>query len=74
MFADIDNRFVNYNSPAILRSIKESRRALLFEGLSVGKMFEFDSSTVREYRGSLGRDEMFFIDDSEIKKVKMIWQ
>lgn len=74
VFADIDNRFVNYNSPAILSSIKESRRALLFEGLSVGKMFEFDSSTIREYRGSLGRDEMFFIDDSEIKKVKMIWQ
>lgn len=73
VFADIDNRFVNYNSPAILRNLKENRRALLFEGLSVGKMFEFDSSTVREYRGALGRDEMFYIDDSEVKKVKMIW-
>lgn len=73
VFSDIENRYVNYNSPTLIRNMTESPQALLFEGLSNGRMYEFDAFLIRENRYPLGRDDAFRIDDATVDRIKLIW-
>lgn len=71
IFANVRNETVGYNSPVILKKMKENRRAFLTDKLSDQKFFEIPLSAVRAF-GEFESGDVYSLNGSEIKRIKMV--
>ena len=70
IFTNIRNETVGYNSPAILKRLKENRRAFLTDKLSDQKFYEIPLSAVRAL-GEFETGDVYSLNGSEIRRIKM---
>lgn len=68
----IDNEAINYNSPEILRRLKDNRQFILFEDLGRIRLFDIPLALLKDQRKPLNENEAFFVSGSDIKRIKTV--
>lgn len=72
IFSNIENVAISYNSPDILKQIKENKNMFLFEDLANQKILEIPNTMIREFKKNIGACEGYYIRDNDVFKVKLI--
>ncbi len=72
IFTNIENEAISYNSPELLKMMKDNHQLVLFEDLNNAKLFECPLSLIKKYKGALKDNEAFFLSGKELKKIKTI--
>jgi S-DNA-T family DNA segregation ATPase FtsK/SpoIIIE len=72
IYSMVENAAVAYNGPEILKRIKENKKVLFMDNLSKMKLFDLSPSAARTYTKELLADEGYWINGTEIMKVKLI--
>ena len=72
IFSNIENETIGFNAPELLKLIKEDKNAILFDDLNQNKVFDIPLNVVRNFKKELGDDDVYKIEGSEIKKVKIL--
>ncbi len=72
IIAGIENEAINYNSPELLKRLKDNRQFILFEDLGRIKLFDIPLAVLKEQRKHLKENEAFFVSGSDIKRIKTI--
>lgn len=70
IFTNVDNGSITFNSPEVLKMMKERRQFVVFENLSDIKIFDVPSSLLRRYRKPLEEGEAYLLNGSELTKMK----
>lgn len=71
IYGCVENVSVPYSAPELLKRIKESRKAIILDNLSTLKIFEITSGIIRSYSKPLMSDEGYWLNGTEITKVKL---
>lgn len=71
VFSEIPDEPVSYSSPALIKEIRDSRRALQFTNMSEAKFFDYTGTQIREFRAPLESCEAFFLQGSDVSKVRV---
>ncbi len=72
VFTNIENETISYNSPEVLKMMKDNQQLILFEDLNNAKLFECPLSLARKFKGALKDNEAFFLCGKVLKKIKTI--
>ncbi len=72
ILSDIENAPVPYSGPELLKRVKDNRKAIILDELSTVKVFEIPSGLVRNYSKKLLGDEAFYLNGSDVAKIKLI--
>lgn len=71
LYGAVENATVSYNGPELLKRIKENKRAIVLDGLNIVKIFDIPGSVVRNYPKPLLEDEGYWINGTDVSKVKL---
>ena len=71
IFADIENAQIGYSAPEIMKSLKEQKKAFVFENMEEIKMYEIPVNVQRENKKKLEVGDSYMIIGTEITKVKV---
>lgn len=74
IFSDIENAAVAYGSPEILKSIKENKKALIFDDINNNKVFDIPVNALRTFKKPIEKGDAYFVMDNELIKIKTIFQ
>ena len=72
LYGDIEDEAVPYGAPELLKHLKDSRKAIVFDNLPMIKMYDVNSQFARKNTKQLLEDEGYWFNGPEIKKVKLI--
>ena len=72
LYGDIEDEAVPYGAPELLKHLKDSRKAIVFDNLPMIKMYDVNSQFARKNTKQLLEDEGYYFNGPEIKKVKLI--
>ena len=72
IYTSVENANVAYNGPEILKRIKENKKVLYMDGINKMKLFDLPLSAARTYTKELLDDEAYWINGSDMTKVKLI--
>lgn len=70
VFAEIGIEAVGYAAPAVLKSIKEARKAFVFASISEQKLFDVTAQQSRQYRAGLEPGQAFAFSGPDVAKVR----
>lgn len=70
LLGDFENKTINYSSPEIFRTIRDSRHLFFFGDLSSLKIFDLPLSTIREFKKAVSVGDCYYINDSACNKIK----
>ena len=71
VFSCIADATVSFSSPALLKAIKDERRAFIATPLAEHKLYDIGAAAVRQFRGRLEDGQAFFLDGSDVMKVRI---
>ncbi len=71
VFSGFGDATVGYSSAAMLKDLKENRRAFVFSTLDEHKFFDVTAAQVRTFKGPLEETQGFYVSGNEIDKVKI---
>lgn len=71
VFSDVPDIPVSYSAPALLKALKEERRAFVLADLADHRFFDVNASTARAFKGALEDGQAFYINESDVSKVKI---
>ena len=71
VFADVQDAAVGYSGPALLKAIKDERRAFLVSNIADNKFFDLASGVPRVLRSPLSHGQAFFLNGADISRVKV---
>ncbi len=71
LFTDIDDVTAGYNSPELLRSLKDRKKAVIVNKIEEVKFFEIPSSFARANK-SANASDAYIINESDIGRIKLI--
>lgn len=67
-----DNVPVNgFNSPEILKNIKDTKQAILFDDIENMKMFEVPFQEAKKYKKHISNGDCYVISDTKVDKIKI---
>lgn len=72
IFGEIENRAISYSASDILKHIKESKQALVFENLGVVKCFDVPASVVRANTIRLGPEDAYLFEEDVMRRVHLV--
>lgn len=72
LWTNIDNTLINFNSPEILKMMKDDKRFIIFENIDNIKLADFTTVLKRQYRKGLKKDEAYVINDQQLFKIKTV--
>lgn len=72
IYSDLEDAAVAFNSPEVLKLIKENRRILYMNRLSNMKFMDIPLAVTRKLKKDLGENEAYWIDSEEIGKIKFV--
>lgn len=72
VFTNMENTSITFNSPEVLKMMKEDRQLLLFDNLSEVKLFDCPSSLLRKYKNPLEDGEGFLLLGNNLSKIKIV--
>ena len=70
ILGDVDNVSINYNSPEVLKMLKENRQFLVFANAGDIKLADLVSSYVRRNAKPLEKNDAFWISGTEVCRMK----
>ncbi len=70
IFMDVYNGPISYSSPEMLKMLKESRNAIVFDNIANIKMFEISMAVARRFTNDLATGEAYWFTDNDIIKLK----
>lgn len=71
VFSDVSDSTISYSSPALLKSLKESKRAFVASNMNEIKLFDITSTYTRMYRAPLDEYQAYWFNDNDVMKVKV---
>ena len=71
VFGDMADSSVSYSSPALLKALKDEKRAFIATNMPDHKMFEVSPAVVRANRAPLEEGQAYYLSDTEVVKVKI---
>lgn len=72
IFADVDNVSINYNSPEVLKMLKENRQFLVFVNAGDIKLADLAPSYVRRNAKPLEKNDAFWISGTQVCRMKAV--
>lgn len=72
IYTDLEDANVAFNSPEVLKLIKDNRRILYLNRLSSMKFIDVPLAVSRKFRKDLGENEAYWIAGEEIGKIKFV--
>lgn len=72
LFTDYPNTSVSYDSPEILRRIKDDQHLLFFEDLENLKPFDVSYEDLRANKKKIGKGDAYYIQDNSVIKLKIV--
>lgn len=72
MLTNVTNSAISFNSPELLKMIKENKTYIVFDDVANIKLTDISMSVIRKNSKSLDKNDAYYISDSELKKVKVI--
>ena len=70
LLSECENTAVNYNSPEIMKKLKEEQKLLLFDELSNLKMFDLPYAMLKKFKKPLSPGDAYFIRAGECSRIK----
>lgn len=70
IFMDVYNGPISYSSPEMLKMLKETRNAIVFENIANIKMFEISMAVAKRYNKELATGEAYYFTDNDVIKLK----
>lgn len=71
IFSNIEDGSVGYNSSALLKKLKENKRAIIGHKLDSLKMFDIPISTVRAMKAHVNGD-VYLMNGNDIQRIRMV--
>ena len=72
LWTNVDNIQINFNSPEVLKMMKDDKRFVIFENIDNIKLADFTTALKRQYRKELKEDDAYVIRDNQIHKIKTV--
>lgn len=72
IYTNLDNDAIAFNSPEVLKILKENRQFLVFANATDIKMVDIPSSFVRKNGKPLDKNEAFWINGNDISRLKVV--
>lgn len=72
IFMDIENVSIGYNSPEILKSVKESKNFFFFDELQNLKICDVSAATLRSLKGRIMPGDCYWLSGNELFKLKIV--
>lgn len=72
LFPSIPNGAIAYNSPEVLRMLKEKKQFLIFDDLSNIKVVDIPLAATREFKKPIELGDAYYIKENDIKKIKTV--
>lgn len=70
IFVDIYNGPISYNSPEVLKMIKETRNAIVFDNISNIKLFDISVTVAKQFKNDISPGDAYYFKDNDIRKLK----
>lgn len=70
LFTNIENEAITYNSPEVLKMMKENYQFIMFEDLNAVKLFDCSMSILKKFKNPIKDNEAYFLSGSGLKKIK----
>jgi S-DNA-T family DNA segregation ATPase FtsK/SpoIIIE len=70
ILAVVDNAPVSYNSPEILKNIRDQRHLMFFDDLGNLKLFDMPFPVVRNFKKPIEKGDSYYIKETECTKLK----
>ena len=74
IYATVENATVAYSGPEILKRIKDNKKLLLLDNINTLKIFDIPAGQVRAFAKDVLSDEGYWINGTDVKKVKLFSQ
>ena len=71
VFSCVPDASVSFSAPALLKAIKDERRAFITSPLDEHKVYDIGAALVRAFRGRLEDGQAFYLSGSDIAKVRL---
>jgi len=72
IFDNLDNTPISYNSPDILKLMKENKNALIFDNLTNQKVYEIPLNISKLYKKEISAGDAYYIKDNDVLKIKTV--
>lgn len=72
LFTNVENEAITYNSPEVLKMMKDNYQFIVFEDLNAVKLFDCPMSLLKKFKNPLKDNEAYFLSGSELKKIKTV--
>ncbi len=70
LISECENTAINFNSPEIMKKLKEEQKMLFFDELGNLKMFDLPFAILKKFKKPLLPDDAFFIHGNECLRIK----
>lgn len=74
IFSDVEDAFVGYSSPEVVKLLKDHKRSIVCEDLTNHKFFEINSNAARIYKKSIELGDAYYFTNSSIMKIKTVFE
>lgn len=72
LFADIENTSNIHSAGDLMKRIRDEKKVVLFSSLKNSKLIEFSLQVIRQKNQILRKNDAFFVDKEEVKRIKMV--
>ena len=72
LYTNLDNAKIAFSAPKALQMLQDKKQFLIFEDISGIKLTDMTLSQKKNYSKSLENDEAYFIQENQVRKLKLI--
>lgn len=72
IFTSVENDSISYDSPEVLKMMRENYQVIIFEDLNNVKLFDSPMSLLKKYKNPIKDGEAYFLAGNMLKKIKTI--
>lgn len=72
LFANLDNETLSYNSPEVLKLMRDNNQFIVFENLSNIKLFDVSPALSRKFKKPIDEHDAFVLLDNNLKKIRTV--
>lgn len=71
---DIENNSISFNSPEMLKIVKDNRHYMVFDDVCNIKICDISVSASKKYSKPIETGDAYYIKDNELVKIKVVRQ
>ena len=72
IYTNLENEPITFNSPEVLKMMRDNRQFIAFEELSEIKLFDVPTSIMKKFPSQLKDEEGYFVSGNELTKFKTV--